>query len=115
MRTWFRRIALGVLALVLVAIAGGLSFEKWSRWRAGRDFPPHGRMVTFDGGRVHLVCQGTGTPTVILEAGCGLGGSEDWTKVKTVIRRQTRVCAYDRAGALWSTPRAGLQDAAHRG
>ncbi|HSM35254.1 MAG TPA: alpha/beta hydrolase [Longimicrobiales bacterium] len=113
MRKWFRRIVLGVLALVLVAIAAGLSFEQWSRWRAGRDFPAPGQMVAFDGGRTHLACEGTGTPTVILESGFGAGGSEDWVKVQPAIAGQTRVCAYDRGGIMWSTPRGRPRDAAH--
>jgi pimeloyl-ACP methyl ester carboxylesterase len=70
-------------------------------------------MVAFDGGRSHLKCQGTGTPTVILESGWGTSGSEDWWKVQPAIALQTRVCAYDRAGIMWSTPRAGPRDAAH--
>lgn len=111
MRKWFRRIVLGVLALVLVAIAGGLTFEQWSRWRASRDFPAPGQLVAFDGGRAHLTCQGTGTPTVILESGHGAGGSEDWVKVQPAIAEETRVCAYDRGGIMWSTPRAGPRDA----
>ena len=49
------------------------------------------------GGRtLFLNCTGTGSPTVILEAGAG-GGSNSWRKVQRPLSQHTRVCSYDRA------------------
>jgi len=41
-------------------------------------------------------CIGSGSPTVLLEAGFG-GGSYLWTGGLPELGRQTRTCAYDRA------------------
>jgi pimeloyl-ACP methyl ester carboxylesterase len=59
--------------------------------------------VDVGGRRLHVHCQGSGTPTVILEAG---GGSFaiDWALVQPSIGRVTRTCSYDRARHGWSEP-----------
>jgi pimeloyl-ACP methyl ester carboxylesterase len=44
-----------------------------------------------------MECRGSGTPVVLLEAGLG-SGHEAWSRVEPKIARQTRTCAYDRAG-----------------
>jgi pimeloyl-ACP methyl ester carboxylesterase len=49
------------------------------------------------GGRtLFLTCAGSGSPTVILEAGAG-GGANAWTKVQPEVATFARVCSYDRA------------------
>lgn len=50
-----------------------------------------------DGRRIHLVCMGQGSPTVILTAGMG-DWSQVWSKVQPQLGKRTRVCAWDRAG-----------------
>jgi pimeloyl-ACP methyl ester carboxylesterase len=45
---------------------------------------------------IYMICLGTGSPTVILDAGYG-GTSGAWTKVHLEAMKITRVCAYDRA------------------
>ncbi|MCY3758578.1 MAG: alpha/beta hydrolase [Acidobacteria bacterium] len=50
---------------------------------------------------MHLLCQGQGSPAVILESGIP-GASIGWTSVIEDIASFTRVCAYDRAGYGWS-------------
>ena len=52
---------------------------------------------------MNVLCQGTGTPVVILEAGAG-GSTLDWRRVQRTLARSTRVCAYDRAGMGFSDP-----------
>jgi pimeloyl-ACP methyl ester carboxylesterase len=66
--------------------------------------------VEVGGKRTHLHCTGTGSPTVILEAG---GGSPAaiWDSVQAGISDFTRVCSYDRAGYAWSDRRSGTRDA----
>ena len=75
-------------------------------------FPPPGQLVQVNGRQLHLNCTGVGTPTVILEAGLGVGASMSWAPVQDTIARFTRVCSYDRAGLLWSDPRQGARNAA---
>ncbi|WP_026069166.1 alpha/beta fold hydrolase, partial [Legionella tunisiensis] len=47
--------------------------------------------------KLHIGCQGRGSPTVILEAGSGTDLST-WSKVQPEIAKFTRVCSYSRAG-----------------
>ena len=51
----------------------------------------------------YLHCMGTGSPTVLLEAGLG-STSDVWYQVQPQLARSTRVCAYDRAGLGGSDP-----------
>lgn len=108
-----RRLLLVVVLLLAATVFAGLAYEQWSRRAAARDFPPVGRLVEHDGKLSHLHCTGEGSPTVILEAGRSVGGSQDWTEVQPGIAEVTRVCSYDRAGILWSEPREEPRDA-HR-
>lgn len=47
-----------------------------------------------------LVCLGDGTPTVVYDAGTGVGGISTLSQTPAVkeLSRTTRVCSYDRAG-----------------
>lgn len=64
-------------------------------------FLPPGRMVDVGGFRLHINCIGKGEPTVVLDSGTG-GFSLEWARVQNAVAKQTRVCAYDRAGYGWS-------------
>ena len=66
-----------------------------------------------DGRRIHLICSGTGTPTVILEAGLGLGSSI-WMRVLPGLAAITRTCTYDRAGYGQSDPGPMPRDSTRR-
>jgi len=46
--------------------------------------------------QLHMTCDGSGSPTVILEAGL-TGDHRTWDPVLSEIASTTRVCAYDRA------------------
>jgi pimeloyl-ACP methyl ester carboxylesterase len=65
--------------------------------------PPPGKLVDIGGRRLHILCEGTGSPTVVLEAGAG-AFAIDWTLVQPRIGRLTRTCSYDRARYGWSDP-----------
>ena len=65
------------------------------------DYQAPGRMVDIGGRRMHLHCTGSGSPTVVLEAGGG-AFAIDWTLVQAEVAGSTRVCSYDRAGLGWS-------------
>jgi pimeloyl-ACP methyl ester carboxylesterase len=60
-------------------------------------------MVDVGGHRLHIYCEGEGSPTVILEGGAGVAALS-WYLTQPLIAEQTRVCAYDRAGLGWSEP-----------
>jgi pimeloyl-ACP methyl ester carboxylesterase len=70
-----------------------------------------GRLVDIGGGRsLYLNCVGSGSPTVILEAGFG-GTTNNWSAVQPQLGRTVRTCAYDRAGLGNSLPIPGVHDA----
>ena len=110
--TWLKRIGFGILALLLLLVLLGAVYEMLARRDAEKRFPPPGKLVDIGGRRIHLDCRGTGAPSVVFESGLGSGGSVDWTLVHGRIAETTRACAYDRAGIMWSDPKAAPQDGA---
>ena len=66
-------------------------------------------LVDIGGGReLHVRCEGSGSPTVVLEAG-DESGMEDWSRVAPAIAEETRTCAYDRLGTGTSSPAEGCR------
>ena len=108
-----------VLAAVLAGIVLGVAIdvlrvgglEAWLAERAMAGYlrppPPYeamGRLVQVDGRDVYVDCRGSGSPTVLLEAGFGSGAS-GWGETLDGIAAFTRVCAWDRPGIGRSEPR----------
>lgn len=52
---------------------------------------------------LHIMCQGKGAPSVVLDAGLG-NDARAWSKVQPEVAKFTRVCVYDRAGLGSSSP-----------
>lgn len=103
-RRWLKRILGGLLALLLAALVIGTIWESLA-WRSTvAKYPPPGKLVDIGGRRLHIDCRGTGSPTVILEAGLDVGGIVGWSLVHDSIALTTRTCAYNRAGIIWSDP-----------
>ena len=98
----------GGLAFVLLA---GLCLFNLRMVAINRErFPPLGKLYTVEGRSMHLYCIGSGSPTIVLEAGAG----DDvlyWQTIQPGLAKITRVCAYDRAGIGWSEPQTGTRDA----
>lgn len=69
---------------------------------------PPGRLVDIGGRKLHLNCTGSGSPTVVLEAGAS-SFALDWSLVQPAIAQAQRVCSYDRAGSGWSDFRADVE------
>jgi pimeloyl-ACP methyl ester carboxylesterase len=61
------------------------------------------------GRRLYLQCEGTGSPSVILQAGLG-GSSASWGRIQPALAATTTVCSYDRAGHDRSDDAPALQD-----
>jgi pimeloyl-ACP methyl ester carboxylesterase len=51
-----------------------------------------------DGRKLHMVCMGKGSPTVILTAGAGDFSGTGWSTVQPEMSKITRTCAWDRPG-----------------
>ena len=108
---WLKRIGLGLLALVVIAVTVGTIWEWIARSRVERAYPAPGRLIDIGGRRIHMDCRGQGSPAVIFEAGLDNGGSLSWDRVHDPVAAVTRACVYDRAGVMWSDPAPGAQDA----
>jgi pimeloyl-ACP methyl ester carboxylesterase len=107
MKKWLRRIALGIAGIIVLVVILGAGYEAAGRRRAARDFPPPGKLVDIGGRRMQIDCRGSGSPIVVLESGLDIYGSLSWATVHDSLARTTRVCAYSRAGVMWSDPRDG--------
>jgi pimeloyl-ACP methyl ester carboxylesterase len=68
------------------------------------------RLVDIGSRRLNVYCTGSGSPTVVLDAGWG-DTSEIWYKVQGPIAERTRVCSYDRAGMGFSDGATSKRDA----
>ncbi len=109
---WIGRVGLAIVVLVVLVIAGGAGYEQWARSTARTRFPPPGRLVDVGGGRrIHIDCRGQGGPTVVLISGLDNNGALAWSAVRDRISSFARVCAYDRAGIMYSDPAPAPHDA----
>ena len=106
MKRWISATALGCVAAVSL-LAIGATYEATARHYAYREFPPPGRMVDIAGRRIQLNCFGSGSPTVVFEAGLDTYGSLSWSAVQGKVSKVTRTCSYSRAGIMWSDPHKG--------
>ncbi len=109
---WLQRMLGGLLiVLVVLALAGGV-YQTLATARDVRAFSPPGQLVDIGGYKLHLYCQGEGSPTVILESGQA-NSVPVWAWVQPAVAKTTRVCAYDRAGVGWSDASPQPRDAQH--
>lgn len=98
----------GVLAVALLAVAVGGAVTTIGSGSAAATAGP-GRMVDVGEHSLYIECTGTGSPTVVLEAGLG-GSSASWAAIAPDVAASTTVCAYDRAGHERSDEAARPQD-----
>lgn len=85
---------------IIVGCCVALPLKSQER-QEGRLPPPPGAMVDVGGRRIHLLCTGSGSPTIVFEAGAS-SFAIDFTLVQRDVARSNRVCSYDRAGMGWS-------------
>jgi pimeloyl-ACP methyl ester carboxylesterase len=110
LHSWSRR-ALLYPAFVLLALAAlGGAFETVTEAATSNEPPSGGRTYVVAGHSLYLRCVGSGSPAVILFNGLG-ERTPSWAWVQSDVVRQTRVCAFDRAGEGWSGKGVGRQDA----
>lgn len=104
-RWWAGRVLLGLLVVALVLVGAVLLLGARAKAQLRAEYPPPGQMVDVGGHRLHIQCQGEGSPRVVMEAGRGDPGLI-WALVQPEIAETTRTCVYDRAGYGWSDPRS---------
>lgn len=94
---WLGRVVILIIGLTLI----GAIYERMAEAADAKAYPPPGQLVDVGGHRLHINCTGTGSPTVVIEAGLG-DWSTGWDVVQQGVAKATRVCTYDRAGWGWS-------------
>ena len=98
-----RRLFLALLVLAAIAGMSGWIYQTAMEARDDRRYPPPGQLVEVDGHRMHIYCQGQGSPTIIVEQGVG-SQSLGWAPLNARMSKITTVCAYDRPGMGYSDP-----------
>ena len=91
----------GAVLLILGLILAGTIYESVSESADIQAYPPPGQMVDVGGYRLHIHCTGTGSPTVVIDAGLG-DWSLQWSVIQGEVAKTTQVCTYDRAGMGYS-------------
>jgi pimeloyl-ACP methyl ester carboxylesterase len=97
------RVVLLLGVAVFLALPAGVFTGEEASTGALATPSPSGTRVDIGGRTLFLSCTGTGSPTVLLEAGSG-NGADTWAGVQHEIAGFTRVCSYDRAGLGQSDP-----------
>jgi pimeloyl-ACP methyl ester carboxylesterase len=95
-------VVLAVLAGLVIGVGADVARSGgFNTWLARHGLPPpylpHGERYDIGDRSLYLDCRGSGSPTVVLEAGSG-SDSATWAAVHDAIAATTRTCAYDRAG-----------------
>src|SRR4029078_7914463 len=93
-RQGLRKIGRTLAALVGLIVALGLVgtiYESAAEAADVRAYPPPGQRVYVGGYRLHINCVGTGSPTVVIDAGWG-DWSGGWSRVQPEAAKTTRVC-----------------------
>ncbi len=97
-----------VIAFYALCSLGGI-WQTVCEYMDRREYEGRGSLVEVDGRKVYFSCQGSGSPTVILESGLG-ETSAYWGWIAPMVARDTRVCVYDRAGRGRSDEAPGPRD-----
>jgi pimeloyl-ACP methyl ester carboxylesterase len=103
---WLKRIVTGFLIFILALIATVFAGGALVRAQVKANYPPPGEMVDVGGYRLHIHCEGEGSPTVVILAGSGVPSTYYWL-IQSEAAKATRVCVYDRAGYAWSEEGSG--------
>ncbi len=102
-RLW--RITRWTLAVVLLLMTVGsliaYAVESSRRGQDAEDFLAPGELIDIGSHRLHLWCEGTGSPLVVLDSGAAVF-STSWRRILPELAETTRVCAFDRSGLGWS-------------
>jgi len=98
---FFGGIVVGIVLFVTMLIGWVWLLGSKAKARLAAKYPAPGKLVDVGGYRLHINCQGQGSPTVVMESGNG-NFSLNWGQVPQEVAKFTRVCTYDRAGLGWS-------------
>lgn len=102
----FRRLLLACAAVAGLFAVAGATYQCISVARDRRAHPMPGKLVEVNGRKMHIDCEGAGSPTVVLDSGLG-DSFVSWQKVQPKMAAFTRVCSYDRLGMGYSESTLG--------
>jgi pimeloyl-ACP methyl ester carboxylesterase len=94
-------VAGAVILTVGVFLLSAFVYERIAGWHDRRQLQPPGKMIEVSGYKLHLLCDGTGPPTVWIAPGGG-SAAITWEVIQGQVARFSNVCCYDRAGIGWS-------------
>jgi pimeloyl-ACP methyl ester carboxylesterase len=97
------------IVLIVLSLTG-VVYQSVATEQARHTYAPRGQLYSVNGHKMHIVCMGQGSPTVILQSGA-TAHSLWWVRIQNQLATQTRVCAYDRAGLGWSDPASTPREA----
>ena len=89
-----------IVTLVILACTGFL-YQKIALYRDAKQYPAPGKLVDIGGYKLHINELGSGTPTVVFDAGTG-SFSKMWYAIPEEVAQFAHVYSYDRAGLGWS-------------
>ena len=90
-----------LLALLVLLLVLGVVYQRFGERRDRIKHPPPGTILEVNGTPLHIRRAGTGSPSVVFEAGVA-ASSVSWAPVQDAISKITSTAAYDRAGFAWS-------------
>ncbi len=99
---WFKRISVGLVALLLLTVGLSIAFHQVSLAVNKDKFPAPGQFIDVDGVAMHYVCHGQGTPVIVYESGMGQDSFTAWDKFAKQTAKTNKSCYYDRQGMGWS-------------
>lgn len=105
-----RRVMQSIGIVFLGCLLVGFVYEPMAEQAYVKTHNPPGQLFPVGNHQLHLHCTGSGSPTVVLEAGLGETSYSMAGWIAPAVAPVTRVCVYDRAGYGWSEAAAGPRD-----
>jgi pimeloyl-ACP methyl ester carboxylesterase len=105
-----RRVMKYVGFVFLGLLMAGLVYEQIAEQSYMKTHKAPGQRFQVGDHQLHIHCTGSGSPTVVLEAGLGESSYSMAGWIAPAVAQMTRVCVYDRAGYGWSEATSGAQD-----
>jgi len=99
------QITRAILKWSLISLVSVTTFaflmESYFKSQNAKNYPPPGQLYLVGEHKMHIWCEGSGEPTIVLDSGAGMFSS-GWRWVMPELASSTRVCAFDRSGLGWS-------------
>lgn len=105
------RLSLGFIFILALLLLSSSLYQRIALASSRTQYPAPGELVDVAGHLMHLHCLGSGSPTVVIDAGNG-SFSIEWVPIQEQLSQVAQVCTYDRAGYGWSEPGPQPRDGA---